>query len=90
MALVFFHFSALKCNRVMICINTAPSPSPEASHFTTNGCEKSGNAKTGQELIMTFISSKVFYASFVQVNAPFFVRSVRGAANWENPLTYLR
>ena len=90
MVLVVLQFTTLKCNRVMIMHHTAPNPSPEASHSTTKGCEKSGNARTRQKLIITFISSKVFYAKSVQVNTPFLVRSVRGAANWKNPLTYHR
>ena len=56
----------------------APNPSPEASHSTTKGCEKYGNAKTGQELIITFISSKVFCAKSVQVNASFFYEIYEG------------
>ena len=56
-----------------------PIPSPEASHSTMNGCEKYGRDKTGHELMMVFISSKLRCANSVHVNAPFLVRSVSGA-----------
>jgi hypothetical protein len=53
------------------------------------GCEKCGKESIGQVLITFFILSKVICASWFHLNAPFRVKSVKGAQSWEKPLTNL-
>ena len=79
-------FPALKSYRVSPCINIASIPSPDASHSKTNGCVKSGNASMGQLLITSLSLSKARCAVSDELNAPFFVKSIRGAKSYEKPL----
>ena len=86
MSFNFLLSNAMEC---LCCVNTAPIPSPEASQYSSNGEEKLGIARTGQELITSLSFSKVLCASSFQEKAHFLVRSVREAVSLENPFTNL-
>ena len=62
-------------------------PSPDASHYKTNGLEKSSNSRIGQLLISSFILWKYFSAHSCHCKAYLFVKLVRGEESWDNPLT---
>lgn len=59
------------------CIRVAPIPTLDASHSTTKSEENSIIASKGKEFITCFQFSKSF--------CPFFVSSINGSFNYENP-----
>ena len=69
------------------CINTAPNPTPEASHSTTNSLSKFGRAKTGGLDIADLRFWNANSTSSVHAKESFLKRAVSGAAICPYPFT---